>query len=224
MLKEKNAELLWSPEEHNSATRLAFESKFLRLWFSTAFRAHSWWEARPVVSLLSHALHQFRPFPQLYFNNRNDSHDQESHFQSGSHPCIPESISSASASHTQTIHLCNGHQRSSGFQCDSCWLLSKLLVSLALEVPNQFNSCSRHSCHHQHQILGLCRQPQMGAGNTPNRCSLSHHTAGRAAPSCPGPELDRYHLPHKSTPVCATGAFTSPGVVLSQHKMPQWNF
>lgn len=216
MLKEKNGELLWSPKEHNSTTRLAFESLFHRLRFSTAFRTHSWWEACPILSLLSQALCQFRPFPRLYFNNRNDSHAQESHFQSGSHLCISESISSASASHTQTIHLCNGHQRSSGFQCDSCWLLSRLLESLALEVPNQFNSCSCHSSPHQHQIFGLCWQRQMGTGNTPNWCSFSHHTAGRAAPSCPEPQ--------KCTPVCATGAFTSPGVVLPQHKMPQWNF
>lgn len=88
--------------------------------------------------------------------------------------------------------------------------------SLALEVPNQFNSCSCHSSPHQHQVFGLCWQRQMGTGNTPNWCSFSHHTAGRAAPSCPEPQ--------KCTPVCATGAFTSPGVVLPQHKMPQWNF
>lgn len=182
------------------------------------------WEVCPTVSLLNQALQQFHPFPGLYFNRRNDLHAQESHFQSGSHLCISESISSASAPHTQTIHLCNGHQRSSGFQCGSWWLLSRLLVSLAPEMPNQFNSCSCHSSHHQHQIFGLHWQTQTGTGNTPNWCSLSYHTAGRAAPGCPGPGLDRYHLPHKSPPVCATGVFTFPGAVLSQHEMPQWNF
>lgn len=157
----KNVELLWSPKEHNSTTRLAFEFKFHRLWFSTAFRTHSWWEVCPTASLLNQDLCQLHPFPRLYFNHRNDLHAQESHFQSGSHLCISESISSASASHTQTIHLCNGHQRSSGFQCDSCWLLSRLLVSLAPEAPNQFNSCSCHSSHHQHQIFGLhCKLKQ----------------------------------------------------------------
>lgn len=184
MLKKRNTEL-WSPKEHNSAIRLAFESKFHRFWFGRAFRTLSWWEACPVVSLLNQALSQFHHFPQLYFNHRNDLHAQESHFQSGSHLCISESISSASASHTQTIHLCNGHQGSSGSQCDSCCLLSRLLVSLAVKVPNQYNSCSCHSSHHQQQIFGLHQQTQMGTGNTPNWCSLSHHTAGRAAPSCP---------------------------------------
>lgn len=119
------------------------------------------------------------------FNHRNDLHAQESHFQSGSHLCISESISSASASHTQTIHLCDGHQGSSGSQSDSSCLLSRLLVSLAVKVPNQYNSCSCHSSHHQQQQFGLHQQTQMGTGNTPNWCSLSHHTAGRAAPSCP---------------------------------------
>lgn len=149
----KNVELLWSPKEHNSTTRLAFEFKFHRLWFSTAFRTHSWWEMCPTASLFNQDLCQLHPFPRLYFNHRNDLHAQDSHFQSDLHLCISESISSASASHTQTIHLCNGHQRSSGSQCDSCWLLSRLLVSLALEVPNQLNSCSCHSSHHHTRYL-----------------------------------------------------------------------
>lgn len=45
---------------------------------------------------------------------------------------------------------------------DSCWFLSRLLVSLPLELPNQFNSCSCHSSHHQHYIFGLCWQNRNG--------------------------------------------------------------
>lgn len=97
MLKGKHVELLWTPEEHNSATRLAFEPKFHGLCFSS-FQ----------YTLLVEGMHSRVPaqpgsvpaFPllsTLHFNNRNKSQARESHFHPGSRLCMSECTSSASA-------------------------------------------------------------------------------------------------------------------------------
>jgi len=139
----------------------------------------------------------------LHFNNKNESQARESHFHPGSHLCISESTSSVSASHIRTIHRGKGHHVNSDFQYDSCWLFSRLWVSLALETPNQINSCScrrfstspRHlgcSCNHGWKLERL----QNGAVSL----SLSRNTESvpHAGWGCGG--QGGYHLRYKTTP------------------------
>lgn len=101
MLKEKHVELLWPPDEHSSATGLAFKSKYYRLFFYLVqFSVYAaFWEACTVVSLLSQALCQLHPFPLLYILITKMSLKPKTHISTLAHNCISESTSSASASH-----------------------------------------------------------------------------------------------------------------------------
>lgn len=127
----------------------------------------------------------------------------ESHISTLAHICV--FLKAPLLPHIGTIHLGNGHHISSGFQYDSCWLFSRLGVSLALEVPNQINSCSCHCCLHQPQTFGLCLQSRMETGNAAKWCSLSlshnmesmPHAAWGQGWGCGG--QGGYHLRYKTT-------------------------